>query len=928
MSAASNAPSTPASRRDLRSPYFVFRTHDGLGTYFTSEHLPVIKSPKEPLSRFLAGARLVDSAGQRSLQYDYEEFALEGLRPMEFLPQSEIDAFAEAVREFYAKAHEATPRIVPHEKRLRAHFKLPDPDLEPDAYWVYGPAHDRKLLILWGCEFKSGTSLPLAPDAELKITAGRTILDRLQARVMSWESRQKEATKIALRADEPISRFLAQPAVDAAGQSVGVVHQGQSIPAKALKPLKRVLSSEVSAFEAAAKKFYDKAAPETAGITAYEKELRRAFRLPDPDRRAPAYLLHGKRLLVVLSPQETRDTTLPMVDHPALAPATPAAPTDGSVVVPAAGISAPNVAAKLRTRAVSAGLVYMIVGAAAALLVLGGLAAWHFLPDRQPPTLEKFDRKANLEVGTPSATQVRLRFSEPLAAASLTPAAFRFGDEKAKLESTPAIDPQDPAVVILTTSRLIDGEKYELVVRDVADRAGNKLAAPVPLSFEFFDTIAPKITTISGGPNKNQLTLVFSKPLRPETVSIARNFQLETADGTALRLRSAALDPTIKAGTHVVLDADKDFTDGLPYRLVAISGVKDTAKQGNYVELPKPVDFEYKDIMPPRILEAAGSAGRLEVTLTFSKPVAKDKAGRDLAENVANYTLTAPDGTALSLVPGSARFNEQGNVLKLRFDEPTKLAAGRYQIAAANLKDAKGNVIEPAPTAFEFFDMNDRSPLTATATGKITGNQLKVEFNRVLRRSDAANRAKFELLDDQLRPLRDIAIAQTQRVPDSPTQVLITFSRDPKPGSIIQVSATGVTDIFGNENPQPVRLAKPVSVSGVSAAGEQVLAWIGRPTLKGRTVTLSIKEEVSKASAQNLDNYEFTSDSVQLERVSGFRVETDAKSGTRRTIVELTLRAPLISPAGVKLAVRNLEAEGLAFLGAQHLEAQELVPAQ
>ena len=164
MNPSQSAPLTAPTRRDLRSPYFIFRTLDGTGTYFTAENLPIVLSPKEPLSRFLAPARVVEAGGVRSISYDLAAIQLDTARPMEFLPQSEIDAFAEAVRAFYDKAHEAAQRIVPYEKRLRAHFRLPDPELEADAYWVYGPAHDRRLLILWGCELKAGTSLPLAPD--------------------------------------------------------------------------------------------------------------------------------------------------------------------------------------------------------------------------------------------------------------------------------------------------------------------------------------------------------------------------------------------------------------------------------------------------------------------------------------------------------------------------------------------------------------------------------------------------------------------------------------------------------------------------------------------------------------------------------------------------------------------------------------------
>jgi hypothetical protein len=908
----------------------VFRTPDGIGTYFTSEHLPVLKSAKEPLARFLAGARLVESGTLRSIQYDFEGVALDTVRPMEFLPQSEIDEFATAVRDFYDKAHAATSRIVPHEKRLRAHFRLPDPDLEPDAYWVYGPPHDRQLLVLWGCEFKAGTSLLLAPDAELKISAGRTVLDKLQSRVMSWEARQREALKLAFKSNEPIARFLARPAVDASGRSAGIVLQGQTIPAKNLKPLKRVLTGELASFTKAAKAFYDKAAPEAVGVTAYEKELRRAFRLPDPDQQAAAYYLHGKNLMVVLDGKETFAATLPMVDHPALRAGTPVAAVDAEgVVAGEAGAPDGSVAGKLGARTVSSGLVYTIVVSVLVALALGGLAAWKFLPDRTPPAVVKYDKKANLEVGLPGSTLVVVRFSKPIAGSSIkagpADASFRFGDDKATIEGTPKIDPQDPTLVVLTTSRLIDGEKYELVVRGVADKAGNKLPATPPLSFEFFDVVPPRLAKVSSGPNKNNLTLIFSKPLKPELVTATSNYQLTTQAGSSLRVRVAGFDPNDKTGTVVVLEAEKDFSDGLPYRIASLSGLKDTAKQGNFIDFPaKGLDFEYKDILPPRILEAAGSAGRLEVTLTFTKPVGKEKDGREIAENAANYSLVAPDGTPLNFVPGSARFNEQGNVLKLRFDEPTKLAPGKYSVAAKNIRDAKGNVIEEAAVPFEFFDMDDRSPLTLTALGKVVGNQLKLEFSRVLRRADAADRTKFELRDDQQRPLQGITVAQVARVPDSPTQVLLTFSKDPAPGSIIQVSATGVSDIFGNKADQPVRLAKAVAVSGVSAASEQVLAWIGRPVLKGNRVILTIKEEVAKSTAQNLDNYDFTPDSVRVERVAGVKVETDAKSGTRRTIIELVLRSPLLSPSGVKLAVHDLEAEGLGFLGAQNLDPIEL----
>ncbi len=923
----------PAVRRDLRSPYFVFRTPDGLGTYFTGEHLPVVKSPKEPLARFLVNARITETGTLRSLQYDFEGITLDTACPMEFLPQSEIDAFAAAVRDFYDKAHEATPRIVPHEKRLRAHFRLPDPDLEPDAYWVYGPAHDRKLLVLWGCEFKAGSSLPLAPDPALKIPAGRTILDKLQARVMSWEARQREALKLAWQPGEPISRFLARPAVDTSGQSAGYHLRGQTLPAKNFKPLRRILTGEIAAFEAAARKFYDKAAPEAAGVTAYEKELRRALRLSDPDQRPGAYLLQGKSLVIVVDSKETHAATLPMIDHPALPVTAPVAPPSGAeatVVVTGVGSPGGSVAAKLRARAVSSGLVYMIAAAAVVILAVAGVLFWRFYPDRTPPTVVKYDQKTSRDVGLPSDTRVIVRFSEPIAAASIktgaADASFRFGDDKARLDGAPTFDKNEQNTIILKTSKLLDGEKYELAIRNLTDLAGNKLPATAPLSFEFFDTIAPRVAKISGGPNKNQLTLVFSKPLRPESVTATGNYQVATPDGSAIRLRSAGFDSNDKTATFVILEADRDFSNGLPYRLAGVAGVRDTARQGNYVDFPaKGLDFDYKDIMPPRILEAVGTAGRLEVTVTFSKPLGKEKEGRAAGEDVTHYTVTTPDGATLVLAPGSAHFNEAGNTLRLRFDEPEKFPRGRYQIAAKGIHDVQGNTIEEAAVPFEFFDMDDHSPLTVTAADKSGKNPLRLEFNRVLRRADANDRTKFELLDDQRRPLRGISVRQVQRVPDNPTQVLLTLSEDPPAGTQLLVAVAGVTDIFGHREDQTVRLGRPVSYSGATMS-EQVLAWQNRPTAKGNRVTLVIKEQLTKDSAQDPANYEFTPATVQIERIDKVSYATD-KGGARRTVVELVLRAPLLSPAGVKVAAHDLRIVDLDFLGAQNLDPIELTPA-
>ena len=934
MSAPESA--SPATRRDLKSPYFLLRTPDGIDSYFTSENLPIVQSPKEPLSRFLAPARLVESGTLRSIVYDLDAVPLDTARPMEFLPQSEIDAFAEAVRAFYDKAHAATPRVVPHEKRLRAHFRLPDPDLESDAYWVYGPAHDRRLLILWGCEFKAGTSLPLAPDAELKIPAGHTVLDKLQARVMSWEIRQREAFKLALDPAEPISRFLARPAVDTDGQSVGVALGGQTIPEKKLKPLKRILTAECAAFEKAAARFYDKAKAETAGVTAYEKELRRAFRLPDPDKLPHAFRLHGKSLVIVVNGKEAQDATLPMVDHPVLPPAAAGAPAsavaaaEGPVVVATGAKIGPTVAAKLKLRIVSSSLVYGLAAAAVMVLLIGGFALWKFLPDRTPPkVVESADYPAALDANT-----VVVRFSKPLSAASLQVKAaagpgstamtmpFIFGNNEATVEST-ALDSIDPSKVVLKTSPLVDGKTYRLTISTVADRAGNKLAAATSVEFKYLDTVAPKIEFVSAGENANNLVLIFSKPVAEASTARGSNYTIFTlesgGEGAPQKIAAGRLDSEDKSSRTVILEATKDFVGNQPYRFDSLTGVTDTSVSKNPVALPaKGLEFTYRDLLPPRIKGVSASGRKLELTVEFSKPV--DPAA---AVDVANYGASTPDKTALNFVKGAAKLDESGRLLILRI-EPVHLSAGRHTLTVANVADRSGNKpAKPLEYAFEFADAIDHSPLTVTEHNR-RGTQLTLTFNRALDPSALADRSKYRVLDSSQGPT-DITVTEARRVPEDPAKVLLILSKTPPSGNQLLITASDVTDIFGYRQGEPVQ--RRITVSGIGTASEQVLAWLGRPELKGNTVTLRIKEEVARRTAENLINYEFTPDTIQATHVKEFRVETDAKSGTRHTIITLVLRAPLLSPAGVKLAVHDLEAEGLAFLGPQNLDPIELVAA-
>jgi hypothetical protein len=74
------------------------------------------------------------------------------------IPITELEAFEEAIQSFLQKAEAAG--TAPRAKEIITHLRLPDPELEPDMYRLYGPPWNRRLLALWGCERRQASSLP------------------------------------------------------------------------------------------------------------------------------------------------------------------------------------------------------------------------------------------------------------------------------------------------------------------------------------------------------------------------------------------------------------------------------------------------------------------------------------------------------------------------------------------------------------------------------------------------------------------------------------------------------------------------------------------------------------------------------------------------------------------------------------------------
>ncbi|MGH8020673.1 MAG: hypothetical protein ACREIA_20795, partial [Opitutaceae bacterium] len=458
-SASPPAPATPQppSVRELRPPPYILRTPDGLASYFDRENYRIIMSSHEPIAAYLAPAKLVEDKtpqpgrARQRIEYDFSGFDASTFAPLEAVPSSVLAGFEAAVKAFYARVDDPASKATDHEKRLRRGFRLPDPDKEKDAYWVHGPRDDRKLLILWGCEMVRGTALPPSSRPEAGGTSG--VLEKLRARGMPWQVLQREAVALVIERKRPLASFLATAVRDRNGAITAVIHGGKNIPKDKLKPFKNIGSGAINRFEKAVNDFYAGAQDGAEGVTAYEKELRRALRLPDPDKRAGQYFTHGGKLLIVIQGDETPDTVLcPGSD--ARIPLPPEEKgADGATFVPE------TVLDKLRRRATPV-KARIIMAAVAALIVVAALVALEVFADRSAPQIVRV-------VAENDPTTVRVAFDEEIDAASIQstteiaePVRVRGPGGRYLAVSSVALSAEDPGIVEIKIEPLGEGS-YE-----------------------------------------------------------------------------------------------------------------------------------------------------------------------------------------------------------------------------------------------------------------------------------------------------------------------------------------------------------------------------------------------------------------------------------------------------------------------------------
>jgi hypothetical protein len=822
--------------RRLNNPHFVLKAPDNVSDYYDRFNIRVVKSEAEPLARLLADGEDKREGRNRQIEFRVGAGPLPNLRPLQYLTLSEVEAFEKAARAFYERAHEGS-QVTFTERELRKNFKLPDPDKEPDAYWLYGDRFAPKLVILWGCEAERGSSLPLIEDAELGIKGVPTVAQKLRARLLSWEHMQREALELIATTNDPLGRFLAFPVINSKGELLAIEQRGIKIPLDKFRRLKSLPLTEVNEFEQAALEFYrqahpakcncdlcarlvadenavlldQKPAPAAPAVVReagpYEKEVRRAFRLPDLERLPKSYWIYGSSLtgrLLILCPRTDekqqeeqykrfeykKDDCLCLVADPVLSlPAPAPQPAKGeaaedifkAATAEAAAGKPQTITAQLRQRQVSWASV--VVKAAAVLGVLLVLAVgvkllWPRSLVVQPPVVvddsEALDPKndRNVLVATFNNSISRKSLQAPLAVAFTLE---QQGATNVKIKIASAVrDARVPNKVILLAGGPLNAlNRYTLTMQGVRDIWGNTLAVTTaPVSYA--DKRPPLLRAVKAmREGNNKLLVEFNEALNKLAAEVATNYAVTGGTITRATLRDDRVS--------VVLETSAPFAPNTTYS-GSVQRVADLA--GNPMPLT-PFTLTPK-VEPPRIKQVLANLDQRTLRVQFDG--ALDAA---YAASVANYVLD----------PGLKATNAAvvaPDTVELHLTKPVMVQGKDYKLTAT-VKDAAGWGGEDS-RAFQYSGAVDTTPPTITDVLLPSARQLRLTFDEDLwgpavelassYRISVRNDGGWSPLDLQLTPSRD---------PASRNLVNLNLaSAHPELSQMFRVEARGLEDGVGN----------------------------------------------------------------------------------------------------------------------------------
>ena len=279
-------------------------------------------------------------------------------------------------------------------------------------------------------------------------------------------------------------------------------------------------------------------------------------------------------------------------------------------------------------------------------------------PDNTPPQVSSV-QPANLAVGVPTNTTVRVTFNEPMDVTTITNVNILLRNTltTALVPATVTYDAPTRVATLTPTGPLSNLTGYTVnVLTAVKDASGNQLAAQFISSFTTApapDNTAPTIVsrTPSNGatsqPINTNVTVTFSEPMDPASINTSTITLTPTSGGSAV-----AATVTYNAGTNTAtLDPTVDLAYNTSYTITVTTGVEDVA--GNNLAAQSTSTFTtIQDTVAPTVTATSPTAGATNVPRNTIITVTFSEAMNPTTINGTTFTVTA--GGA---VVGSVSYN-------------------------------------------------------------------------------------------------------------------------------------------------------------------------------------------------------------------------------------------------------------------------------
>jgi archaellum component FlaF (FlaF/FlaG flagellin family) len=800
-SAGGPAPATPEfPDSPMNRPRERFVTHSDLKTangesYLEAACQRVLKADTEPLAKFLADVKAVQEGKSTRINCSFGNFTPGQWRRMTFVTPAILEQFEQAAREFYSKAHH-DKTLGAFQKQVIKGFKLPDPDLDPDSYWLVGDRFNPRLVIWWGCEKLDSNkrpipSIPLVEDAEFFKGEKNTVAEKLRARLISWHDILSENLELIIAKREPIGKFLARPVYNKERDAVlalsPLLLPETQIPISQCQPLKKIPRGQFSAFEAAAKSYYAKAhtdaetLKENPDISDYERDLRKNFLLPDvdvpntsakqvPDDMAdfvtdggkgsqakakggpkeaaaiPSYWLYGatSKLLIMVDGGESKERCLCLTADEALN-LPPGGSKAGSGAEEFGGQRGPlTIVDKLRKRIKTLVETCIKAGVAAAILLALAFVFFQYIYVPLKPL---------------NAAVTDSEVLDPDFQRNIITVDFNAALDPASLVLSGNLKPGEQPGIMLEETGAGSGK---FGINEAKPNAANPkeivlyLTNSVPDMSSYslvFHGLKPKfgrpvhdgfrLTVDTKDTRRPRLKFADASPEnmkkvrirfdKPIDESVARDTGQYAIDGMTL------ITATLKTSNTVVLTADKEFTLNKEYKLTVREGIMDTSPNKNHLVTTN-LSFPYHN-MPPQFDEDNGvlaAADQATVRVQFTKPV--DPAS---ATSPANYDFV---GDKLSIGSVTMLSDGSGKVVELDLTNTYLVPRHNYTLHFKGVKDLTGLPGEDTSPSFPYkgTPVTDAPHLT-TDRPTYKSSSIILSFNKPVMGPGISETASYKL---------------------------------------------------------------------------------------------------------------------------------------------------------------------------------------